>query len=522
MMMMMMMMRGLFFFQFDGPSTPHKILSSAEMATTLTALLLRRGKTTVIKSELFRCVLSRSFASSSSNANARHLHQKKERRYANNNNNNTKDFPRVRFTPRPPKSSLTEERERELLLEEERKKKDRRTREEIIRDDVQRTTKRAHAAVRAANWNRVLGGGGEAKEEEKERGGEIGGAEESVPIERQKSIRVGILGVPNAGKSELVNALVGAKVSAVSRKTNTTRMETIGTTTRDDTQVVFLDLPGIVGPEHYRNRAHESKVTSGWAAASTCDAILFVVDANRQAKKADWRVRETIDAMTEQMRKLRYEEFLFPEEDEDEEKDEENEKDDVVTNKAAPPPGILVLNKVDLMDRSKRSEQLPELIQSLATDPKKTFSKAFPVSALHSVGTETLFNHLISLAKPRPWDYSPSESTAMNDRSRAIEVVRESVYDQVHKEICYGIEIVHKSWEDFRDGSVRIEHDLFVKSGGNRKIVVGKDGRTIGQIGVKARHVLEALLGRRVHLLLNVRVKRTNARYSQQFLSALY
>ena len=509
----MMMMRTVFF---PIRRTPHKILTS-EMASILTALLLRRGKKT-IKSEL--CLLSRSFASSSSNTtNNRHLYQKKERRYANNN----KDFPRMQFTPRPPKSSLVEERERELLLEEERKKKDRRTREEIIRDDVQRTTKRAHAAVRAANWNRVLGGGGEAKEEEK--GGEIGGAEEEstpIEIERQKSIRVGILGVPNAGKSELVNALVGAKVSAVSRKTNTTRMETIGTTTRDDTQVVFLDLPGIVGPEHYRNRAHESKVTSGWAAASTCDAILFVVDANRQAKKADWRVRETIDAMTEQMRKLRYEEFLFPEEDEDEEKDEENEKDDVVTNKTAPPPGILVLNKVDLMDRSKRSEQLPELIQSLATDPKKTFSKAFPVSALHSVGTETLFNHLISLAKPRPWDYSPSESTAMNDRSRAIEVVRESVYDQVHKEICYGIEIVHKSWEDFRDGSVRIEHDLFVKSGGNRKIVVGKDGRTIGQIGVKARHVLEALLGRRVHLLLNVRVKRTNARYSQQFLSALY
>jgi GTP-binding protein Era len=222
------------------------------------------------------------------------------------------------------------------------------------------------------------------------------------------------------------------------------------------------------------------------------------------------------------MRKLRYEEFLSPEDEHEDVDDVGEDDEDLVTNKTSPPPGILVLNKVDLMDRSKRAEQLPELVQSLATDPKKTFSKAFPVSALHSVGTEALFNHLLTLAKYRPWDYSPSESTAMNDRSRAIEVVRESVYDQVHKEICYGIEIVHKSWEDFRDGSVRIEHDLFVKSGGNRKIVVGKDGRTIGQIGVKARHVLEALLGRRVHLLLNVRVRRTNARHSQQFLSELY
>jgi GTP-binding protein Era len=459
---------------------------------------------------------TRSFASS-----------KRERRYTNKN----KEFPRVIFereeTPKERATILMMAEKKRAMLEMLEEKNRRRTREEILRDDVQRTTKRAHAAVRAANWNRVEVDAPRGEEEE----GEISTSsrkenesedETMVPIERQKSIRVGILGVPNAGKSELVNALVGAKVSAVSRKTNTTRMETIGTTTREDTQLVFLDLPGIVGPEHYRNKAHESKVTMGWAAASTCDAILFVVDANRQARKADWRVRETIDSLTEQMRKLRYEEFLSPEDEYEDADDVGEDDEDLVTNKTSPPPGILVLNKVDLMDRSKRAEQLPELVQSLATDPKKTFSKAFPVSALHSVGTEALFNHLLTLAKYRPWDYSPSESTAMNDRSRAIEVVRESVYDQVHKEICYGIEIVHKSWEDFRDGSVRIEHDLFVKSGGNRKIVVGKDGRTIGQIGVKARHVLEALLGRRVHLLLNVRVRRTNARHSQQFLSELY
>ena len=451
----------------------------------------------------------RPFASSSSFDQKQ---KQKERRYTNTKNTNTmeREFPRVILSPRKRHQRTKMDAE----VEEKEEEGNRKTREEIIREDVQRTMKRAHAAVRAANWNRVSFDEGEGTLMEASTS-----MKEEVPIEKQKSIRVGMLGVPNAGKSELVNALVGAKVSAVSRKTNTTRMETIGTTTRDETQLVFLDLPGIVGPEHYRNKAHESKVTMGWAAASTCDAILFVVDANRQAKKADWRVRETIDTMTGQMRKLRYEEFLSSEEE-----DDENDKDDedLVTNKNDQPPGILILNKVDLMDRSKLSEQLPKLIQSLATDPKKTFSKAFPVSALHSIGTEVLFNHLLSLAKFRPWDYSPSECTAMNDRSRAIEVVRESVYDQVHKEICYGVEIVHKSWEDFRDGSVRIEHDLFVKSGGNRKIVVGKDGRTIGQIGVKARHVLEALFGRRVHLLLNVRVRRTNSKHSQQFLSELY
>ena len=106
----------------------------------------------------------------------------------------------------------------------------------------------------------------------------------------------------------------------------------------------------------------------------------------------------------------------------------------------------------------------------------------------------------------------------MNDR-RAIEVVRESVYDQVHKEICYSVEIVHKSWKTSRRFRSN-RHDLFVKSGGNRKIVVGKDGRTIGQIGVKARHVLEALFGS-AHLLLSVRVRRTNQAFAA-VLSDLY
>jgi GTPase len=416
----------------------------------------------------------------------------------------------------------------------------RRKREDIISDDVKRTTRRAHEEVRRANWNRsavVSEESDDDEDDENENENENDEQERAkmvVPAEEQRSIRVGVLGVPNAGKSELVNALVGAKVSAVSRKTNTTRMETIGLTTKGKTQVVFLDLPGIVGPEHYRNRAHESKVTMGWAAASTCDAILFVVDAHRQAKRADWRVKETIESMSEQMRKLRYEEFLSNDDDDAEdyenvENDDDDDDDDaqkseqrIVTNKESPPPGILVLNKVDLMDKSIRAEQLPELVESLAQDPKKTFSKAFPVSALHAIGTDALFKHLVSLAKERPWDYSPDESTAMNERSRAIEVVRECVYDLVHKEICYGVEIVHRSWEDFRDGSVRIEQDLLVKSGGNRRIVVGKDGRTIGQIGVKARHVLEALIGKRVHLLLNVRVRGRNLQQSQQFLSELY
>ena len=111
-----------------------------------------------------------------------------------------------------------------------------------------------------------------------------------VLVGNQRCIRVGVVGVPNAGKSQLVNSLVGGHVSAVSPKTNTTRGETIACVTKGDTQVLFIDLPGVVGPEHYRNPKHAAKVSSAWAAAASCDSLLFIVDAHRQATRPDPRV----------------------------------------------------------------------------------------------------------------------------------------------------------------------------------------------------------------------------------------
>ena len=122
----------------------------------------------------------------------------------------------------------------------------------------------------------------------------------------QRCIRVGVLGVPNAGKSQLVNTLVGSHVSAVSPKTNTTRGETLAAVTLGETQVLFVDLPGIVGPEHYRNPKHAQKVTSAWAAAASCDALLFIVDARRQATRPDPRVTTFLSGAKEHLERLRY------------------------------------------------------------------------------------------------------------------------------------------------------------------------------------------------------------------------
>ena len=128
----------------------------------------------------------------------------------------------------------------------------------------------------------------------------------TVPERDQRCVRVGVVGVPNAGKSQLVNTLVGSQICAVSAKTNTTRVETLGALTRGDAQAVLLDLPGVVGPEHYRNPTHATKVSSAWAAAAGCDLLLFIVDANRQARRPDPRVVDLLASARANLERLKY------------------------------------------------------------------------------------------------------------------------------------------------------------------------------------------------------------------------
>ena len=168
-------------------------------------------------------------------------------------------------------------------------------------------------------------------------------ADAAVAEADQRCIRVGVLGVPNAGKSQLVNTLVGSHVSAVSPKTNTTRGETLAAVTLGETQVLFVDLPGIVGPEHYRNPKHAQKVTSAWAAAASCDALLFIVDAYRQATRPDPRVTTLLSGAKEHLERLRYTE----------------------ASGLAIPESVLVLNKVDLFDAGEK-DRVKDVARALA------------------------------------------------------------------------------------------------------------------------------------------------------------
>ena len=301
----------------------------------------------------------------------------------------------------------------------------------------------------------------------------------------QRCIRVGVLGVPNAGKSQLVNTLVGSHVSAVSPKTNTTRGETLAAVTRGETQVLFVDLPGIVGPEHYRNPKHAQKVSSAWAAAASCDALLFIVDAHRQAMRPDPRVTALLSSAKEHLERLRYTD----------------------ASGLPIPESVLALNKVDLFDAGDK-DRVKRVARSLAE--QHPFAQLYPISAKRGAGVQRVLDHFAAAAPARPWALDPSKTTDKSAIDQAIEVVRECVYRRLHEELPYNVVPLHDSWENFRNGSYKIEQTLVVDSVSVKQIVVGRRGSTIGQIGIRARTILEAMFGRRVHLVLHVKVRKKN------------
>ena len=299
----------------------------------------------------------------------------------------------------------------------------------------------------------------------------------------EKFSRVGVLGAPNAGKSALACALVGDAVSAVSRKTNTTRTRALGVRTVGDAQVVFVDAPGIVGREHYRNAAHARKVEDATALASECDALVFVVDAARQLERRDLRVLEAVRKTRAALGEMR-----------------------------APPEAVLVLNKVDKIPKERRAG-LTKMVDDFRAAGDFEFARVFPVSALTGAGTRALMDHIVAGAREAPWEFDATSTSDMTPAQRALEIVRESVYDGVHEDLPYGIDIAHVSWEDFRNGDARIEQNILVDTASQRKIVVGKSGEVVGRIGINARAMLERALNRKVHLILNVRLKKKKKNY---------
>jgi GTP-binding protein Era len=285
-----------------------------------------------------------------------------------------------------------------------------------------------------------------------------------------------IIGAPNAGKSTLVNALVGSKVAIVSPKVQTTRMPVRGIAMAGETQIIFVDTPGIFRP---RRRLDRAMVTSAWAGAEEADAVLLIVDATDLADKSP-AARDTM-AILEGL------------------KDRKGKKT------------ALVLNKIDGM---KRTDLLP-WIEKLHAEG--VFEDVFLISALKGEAVADVAAWVASRMPEGPWLYPEDQAADIPSRLLAAEVTREKIYLRLHDELPYASAVETEKWEERKDGSVRIDQVIYVQRDGQKAIVLGKGGATIKKIGELARTELEDMFGRRVHLFLFVKVREDWAENSEHY-----
>ncbi|MFD2180968.1 GTPase Era [Rhodoplanes azumiensis] len=271
---------------------------------------------------------------------------------------------------------------------------------------------------------------------------------------------IAVIGAPNVGKSTLVNALVGSKVTIVSPKVQTTRTLVRGITIVGASQLIFVDTPGIFAP---RRRLERAMVTTAWSGAQDADLALLVVDAKRG-------LDDETGAIVDKLREVRQ-------------------------------PKVLVLNKVDLVAKPA----LLALAQAL--NERVAFAATFMISATTGDGVARVAETLAAQVPEGPWLYPEDQMSDAPMRSLAAEITREKLFLKLHQELPYRSTVETDSWTEQPDGSVRIEQTIFVERESQRKIVLGKGGHTIKSIGSDARAELAGLLEQKVHLFLFVKVR---------------
>jgi len=285
-------------------------------------------------------------------------------------------------------------------------------------------------------------------------------AEPTPPEGNTRCGFVALIGAPNAGKSTLLNALVGSKVTIVSHKVQTTRALIRGITIENDAQIIFVDTPGIFAPKRRLDRA---MVTSAWAGAHEADLTALLIDA-----------RKGID----------------------------EEAEGILAHLAeVKGPKILILNKIDLVPR----ETLLSLTKTANTMAK--FDATFMISALSGDGVADLKSWLADRMQPGPWLYPPDQMSDAPMRQLAAEITREKLFERLHQELPYHSTVETESWKELRNGDIRIEQTIFVERESQRKIVLGKGGQTIKSIGESARRDLVKITEQKVHLFLFVKVR---------------
>jgi GTP-binding protein Era len=265
-----------------------------------------------------------------------------------------------------------------------------------------------------------------------------------------------VIGAPNAGKSTLVNALVGQKVAIVSPKAQTTRARLMGIAIEGKAQVLLVDTPGIFEP---RRRLDRAMVAAAWTGAGDADLILLVIDASQPVR----------DDIVDGLEKREH-------------------------------PLFLALNKIDLVKKADLLALSANLTARLNPD------KVFMISATQGDGVADVKQALADAMPPGPWLYPEDEVSDATDRMIAAELTREQIVNQLHQELPYATAIETETWEDRPDGSTVIRQQIFVERDSQKAIVIGKAGRRLKAIGAAAREEISQHLGRPVHLFLHVKV----------------
>jgi GTP-binding protein Era len=283
-----------------------------------------------------------------------------------------------------------------------------------------------------------------------------------------------VIGAPNAGKSTLVNRLVGSKVSIVTQKVQTTRFPVRGVAMQGEAQVILVDTPGIFKP---RRRLDRAMVRSAWGGAEDADVVVHLVDvageiaaSEGQAKPGEKRSVEDTQSIVDSL-------------------------------KASGGKAILVLNKIDLIKRDKL------LAISAALFEAGVYSEVFMISAANGSGVDDLKARLAALMPEGPWLYPEDQTADLPARLLAAEITREKIYLRLHEELPYSASVETTAFTETRDGGSRIEQVIYVEREGQRPIVLGKGGQTLKWIGEASRTELAEILDRPVHLFLHVKVK---------------
>jgi GTP-binding protein Era len=270
---------------------------------------------------------------------------------------------------------------------------------------------------------------------------------------------IAVIGAPNAGKSTLINTLVGSKVSIVSRKVQTTRSTVRGIAIEGTTQLVFVDTPGIFAP---RRRLDRAMVEAAWRVADDADLVVLLVDA---AKRGDGELEAILARLKPRAQTCR-----------------------------------LVLNKID------RAKKEVLLVKAQELNARVPFAATFMISALEHSGVADLKTHLAAAVPEGPWHFPPDEISDTPMRLLAAEITREKLYERLHQELPYHATVETVNWKE-RQRAVRIDQTIYVARESHKRIVLGKGGRMIKQLSMDARQELAGILAKPVELFLFVKVR---------------